>query len=590
MIPQSFIDELLNRMDVVDVVGQHVPLKKSGQNYVACCPFHQEKTPSFSVSPSKQFFYCFGCGAHGSALGFVMQHLHLSFVEAVEMLAGQAGVAVPRESSSSGQTQTRKNQKKETLAVLDEVAQWYRAQVSSSAIAKDYVKTRGLDEAVQAQFNLGYAPPTWGHLLEAFPTQETELQNHGLLIAHEDSGRVYSRFRGRLMFPIRDAQGQVVAFGGRSLGEDKPKYLNSPETPWFDKSTILYGLFEAKQAIRNAGYALVVEGYMDVISLVQHGVSGAVATLGTSISEIHVRTLLRTTDVLYVCFDGDVAGHKAAWRAMQQALRHLKDHQKVFFLFLPEDHDPDSWVRKWGGEAFVRWLHKEKQPLSAYLLQQLLERYPPHTTEDKAALLHKLSELLSIVRAPVLKTLLMHLCSERLGVDVHVVEHIQEHVDPVNGNPVARARAPQTRRKTSVQPKVMCLEHRLLQCVIHYPELAEHVVFPETLELNEPLNHLSCIAAYIRAQQGRVSMAQLFEYAASLPWHHQLQESLDMCIRQVEALPERPAATKYLQEGLQRAVKLLYRKQLQDLMSKAKHESLSHQEQALMLVLLQNVQ
>jgi DNA primase len=348
VIPQDFIHLLLDRVDIVEVVERYVPLKKKGANYQACCPFHNEKTPSFTVSPSKQFYHCFGCGAHGTAISFLMEHAGLDFPEAVRELSARVGLTVP----DDGQGRKPEDSRRDVLAAaMDEAARFYREQLKISDKAIAYLKGRGLSGETAARFGMGFAPDEWQGLARAgVDYQDSALEEAGLVIAGE--GKRYDRFRDRVMFPIRNERGRVIAFGGRVIGQGEPKYLNSPETPLFHKGRELYGLHENRRGIQAAGFALVVEGYMDVVMLAQHGVDNALATLGTAVTPEHVTRILRLVDRVVYAFDGDNAGRKAAWRGLENTLPQLPDGKQVGFLFLPEGEDPDSYVRAHGGDAF----------------------------------------------------------------------------------------------------------------------------------------------------------------------------------------------------------------------------------------------
>jgi DNA primase len=364
-IPKDFIDQLLTRIDIIDVVGARVPLKKAGREYQACCPFHNEKTPSFTVSPTKQFYHCFGCGAHGSAISFVMEYDHLSYPEAIEALARTAGVPVPREGAEDAPK--RKPINRSLYNLMEEAATWFQAQLPQNPAAREYLQQRGLSTEIITRFGIGYAPSGWdnlGHQLASY--DEKKLLATGMVIQNE-AGKVYDRFRERIMFPIRDKRGRVIGFGGRVLGSDTPKYLNSPETEIFHKGTELYGLFEARQHTRKLERLLVVEGYMDVIALAQYGITYAVATLGTATTPEHVRLLFRTVPEIVFCFDGDRAGKQAAWRALENALPELQDDKNVSFLFLPNGEDPDSHVRQIGKEMFEASLQKAL-PLTKFFM------------------------------------------------------------------------------------------------------------------------------------------------------------------------------------------------------------------------------
>ncbi|MEW6119969.1 MAG: DNA primase [Pseudomonadota bacterium] len=416
MIPRDFIDTLLARVDIVDVIDRRVPLKKAGQNYQACCPFHSEKTPSFTVSPTKQFYHCFGCGAHGTALGFLMEYEHMNFPEAVAALAQDVGLAMP----DSAREPERPRPPPALWDALEQAARFYKQKLKDSPRAIEYLKRRGLTGAIAARYGIGYAPDG-SPLKQVFADYAAEaLVSSGLVV--ENEGRRYDRFRDRIMFPIRNVKGQIIGFGGRVLDQGEPKYLNSPETPLFHKGSEIYGLFEARAAIKTAGRAIVVEGYMDVVALAQHGVEFAVATLGTATTPIHARTLLRHTDQLIYAFDGDNAGRKAAWRALENTLEALQDGKEVRFLFLPEDEDPDSYIRTHGQAAFLKLLDQETLPLSAFLVRELARDRRLDSQEGRASLLKDARPLLEKIAAPLLSGLirrqlaeLVHLAPGELG-------------------------------------------------------------------------------------------------------------------------------------------------------------------------------
>jgi len=390
-IPQSFIDDLLGRVDIVDVIDAYTTLKKAGKNYKGLCPFHSEKTPSFSVEPDKQFYYCFGCGAGGNALGFLMNYENLDYVEAIEKLAAQVGMEVPREESSVAQQTREKNQS--LYDVLQQSARYYQAQLRQhpdKQRAIDYLKKRGLSGEIARDFALGYAPPGWSNLLEAVGTDESQkkaLLNAGMLIENPDNKKhpLYDRFRDRIIYPIRDNRGRIIAFGGRVLGDDKPKYLNSPETPVFHKGEELYGLYEARKNTRKLERFLIVEGYMDVIALAQHDISYAVATLGTATSTNHLRRLFKLVPEVVFCFDGDDAGREAAWRALEQVLPLMEDGRTARFLFLPDGEDPDTQVRKVGNAVFSKQLGSATQ-LAEFFFQALGEKVDMNSLEGRARL------------------------------------------------------------------------------------------------------------------------------------------------------------------------------------------------------------
>lgn len=384
-IPNPFIDELLNRIDIVDVVNRRVPLKKAGREFQACCPFHDEKTPSFTVSPQKQFYHCFGCGAHGSAIGFLMEYDNLGFVEAVEELAESIGIEVPREGGQEQGPDLRP-----LYSLMEEASRFFQYQLRHHALAPsavDYLKSRGLTGEVAARFQIGYAPPGWDNLLSTLGQDlpaVRRLAECGLIIEQED-GKRYDRFRDRIVFPIRDTRGRVIGFGGRVLGDDKPKYLNSPETPLFHKGRELYGLYEARKANSKLQRLLVVEGYMDVAALSQFDINNAVATLGTATTQDHLELIFRTCAEVVFCFDGDRAGRDAGWKALQTTLPVMRDGREVRFLFLPEGEDPDSLVRKEGREGLEQRLD-QAPPLSEFLFQQLTAQVKMETIDGRAHL------------------------------------------------------------------------------------------------------------------------------------------------------------------------------------------------------------
>ncbi|AXO63308.1 DNA primase [Pseudomonas sp. phDV1] len=429
LIPQSFIDDLLNRTDIVDVVSSRIQLKKTGKNYSACCPFHKEKTPSFTVSPDKQFYYCFGCGAGGNALGFVMDHDQLEFPQAIEELAKRAGMDVPREESGRGH-KPRQPVDSPLYPLLNAAAEHYRQALKSHPQRKyavDYLKGRGLTGEIARDFGIGFAPPGWDNLLKqlgADALQQKVMIDAGLLIENAENGRRYDRFRDRIMFPIRDSRGRVIAFGGRVLGDDKPKYLNSPETPVFHKGQELYGLYEARKHNRDLDEIMVVEGYMDVIALAQQGLRNAVATLGTATSEEHLKRLFRIVPSVLFCFDGDAAGRNAAWRALESTLPSLQDGRRARFLFLPDGEDPDTLVRAEGTDAFRARINQHAQPLADYFFHQLCEEADPRSLEGKAHLVTLAAPLIDKIPGNNLRALMRQRLSEITGLSSEALSQV----------------------------------------------------------------------------------------------------------------------------------------------------------------------
>jgi DNA primase len=463
VIPKNFIQDLLNRLDIVDVVERYVPLKKAGANFVACCPFHNEKSPSFTVSQTKQFYHCFGCGAHGTAIGFVMEHAGLGFVDAVEELARNVGMEVPHERQAPGETYQKVAP--DLYEVMQTATRYYREQLKQNQRAIDYLKQRGLSGEIAAKFGIGYAPDGWQNLAAAFPDYQDEILNETGLVITGDEGKRYDRFRDRIMFPIINQRGQVIGFGGRVLDKGEPKYLNSPETPLFEKGRELYGLYQAQKAIRAGQRVLVVEGYMDVVALAQHGVEYAVATLGTATTPYHVQKLLRLTEHIVFCFDGDKAGQRAAWRALENALPHLQDGKRISFLFLPVEHDPDSFIREFGKDAFEQ-LVREAMPLSSYLLREASMGLDLGTQEGRNQLLQRAKPLLTAIVAPATALLLRKEVAALSGVSQTELEALYE-IKPV-------ARAPRIAFQKAGRPPPSA--HRLLlQCLIAQPELGQQI-------------------------------------------------------------------------------------------------------------------
>jgi DNA primase len=443
-IPQSFIQELLNRVDVVDVVGRYVQLKKGGANFMGLCPFHGEKSPSFSVSPTKQFYHCFGCGANGNAIGFLMEHAGMNFVEAVKDLAQQVGLQVPEDDVSPQEREraAQQRQKQSTLNdVLEKAAHAYIKHLKGSPRAIDYLKGRGLSGEIAKTFGLGYAPEGWRTLASVFPDYtDPLLAESGMVIVHEDEtgqdgeAKRYDRFRDRIMFPIRNVKGEFIGFGGRVLDKGEPKYLNSPETPVFSKGRELYGLFEARTAIRQHGYALVTEGYMDVVALAQLGFANAVATLGTACTPDHVHKLFRFTDAVVFSFDGDAAGRRAARKALDAALPLATDTRSVKFLFLPTEHDPDSYIRAHGADAFAAFV-KQAVPLSRFLVDAASGDCDLSSAEGRARLASQARPLWSALPEGALKRQLLGELAQHIGIGTPDLQQLWQHAPPTQRAP-----------------------------------------------------------------------------------------------------------------------------------------------------------
>ena len=433
LIPQTFIDDLLDRVDIVDVVNSRVQLKKAGKNYKACCPFHEEKSPSFTVAQDKQFYYCFGCGAGGNALGFVMEFDRLDFLPAVEMLAKNAGMEIPREAAPD---QRVTKQKDSLYSILTKSDKFFRQQLRThqgAKVAVDYLKGRGLSGKIAAQFGVGYAPPGWDNLLKVAGGDDQKyklLDESGMIIVKPEEKKQYDRFRHRIMFPIRDQRGRTIGFGGRVLDDSTPKYLNSPETPVFHKGRELYGLYEARQALKEIPCLIMVEGYMDVIALAQYGIANAVATLGTALTENHLQKLFRYTSEIVFCFDGDSAGRRAAARSLEIALPEMRDGVSAKFLFLPDGEDPDSMVRQLGTEAFLGQVEKS-QPLSEFLFEQLSDGIDSSTADGKARLSKTCAPQINRIPQGVFRQLMLEELSRRTGISAdNLRDYVATHVTP----------------------------------------------------------------------------------------------------------------------------------------------------------------
>jgi DNA primase len=491
-IPQAFIDELIARADIVEIIGTRVPLKKAGREYKACCPFHDEKTPSFWVSPDKQFYHCFGCGAHGTALGFLMEYDRLPFPEAVEDLAARVGLTVPHEATSTlGGSGDSGDPTAPLYELLTNVSDFYHSVLMRDERAKAYAAKRGLSPDTIERFRIGYASDAWNDVLRRFGTHEraqTQLLATGLVIEKERAGgasgsdRYYDRFRDRLMFPIRDTRGRVIAFGGRVLGDGEPKYLNSPETALFHKGRELYGLYETRLARKALKRLMVVEGYMDTVRLHQAGLTYAVATLGTATTAEHLRRAFRLVSELVFCFDGDRAGRAAAWRALQQVLPEAREGREIRFLFLPDGEDPDSLVGREGAEIFEARLDSAL-PLSEYLVAQLLEQADVSHADGKARFVALAKPIMEKIAPGIYRELLI----ERVAAAVSLpAARLQQWMSAGNGasRPVAREQRTARGPAAAVRPVGRgSLITQSIALLLHFPKAAAAVPEEQRLEL-----------------------------------------------------------------------------------------------------------
>jgi len=547
LIPQDFINDLVDRADIVEILSNRIQLKKAGREYKACCPFHGEKTPSFTVSPEKGFYHCFGCGAHGTVVGFLMEHDRLEFVEAIEELASFYGLEVPRE---TGGKSAPASPAAPLLELLSKAGDLYRDQLRDTPKAIDYLKQRGLNGRVAADFGMGYAPPGWDFLLNKLGTSDDRRENllkAGLLIRNEDK-RVYDRFRDRIMFPIRDSRGRVVGFGGRVMDNTEPKYLNSPETPVFHKGRELYGLYEARQAVRNPERLLVVEGYMDVVALACHGIHNAVATLGTATTAEHLQRLFRVTREIVFCFDGDAAGRKAAWRALQLTLPELREGRQVRFLFLADGEDPDSVVRDGGAAEFESRL-ADSQPLSEYLIEHLKAETDLTSLDGQARLAELAKPLISAIPEGVFRDLLLDRLASEVGLSAtRLGELLTGTAKP------GRKPAPTSQHRVRAGDGRNTLIRRAVCLVLQQPSAAATVAIPDGL-FDLPNPGIALLTDLLAAAQEKPNSksARLAEEFASHPdggshlaallvtelhlepdsnWSAELQETLEAVLRQ----------------------------------------------------------
>jgi len=462
-IPPEFIDELLARADIVEIIDSRVPLKKAGREYKGCCPFHDEKTASFTVSPGKQFYHCFGCGAHGTAIGFLMEYDHLGFRETIEELAGRYSMIVPEDAAKDNSAERRKQA--DLYSILGLANRHFQQRLRENESAKNYLIARGLSGEVAARYQLGFAIDSWDDLLNSLTAQKIstkDLETAGL-VSKNDQGRVYDKFRGRIIFPIHDQRGRVIAFGGRILREGEPKYLNSPETPVFHKGKELYGLHQALNAISKQQQAIVVEGYMDVIALAQAGIDNAVAALGTATTATHVEKLFRQCNEIIFCFDGDRAGRQAAWRALENSLPSMQDGRQVSFLFLPEGEDPDTYVKKLGHNAFVMQIQQQSLPLPEYMLSHLSEDIDLQRMDGKAKLAGLARPLLNSLPRGTLKAMLLRELAAITHMDeASLAELMQEEKKP----------APERQVTSTAKHKKHNLIGKTLSLLLNQPEVA----------------------------------------------------------------------------------------------------------------------
>ena len=581
-IPQHFIDELIARTDIIEVIGSRVQLKRAGREYKACCPFHDEKTPSFTVSPDKQFYHCFGCGAHGTALGFVMEYDHSSFVEAVEDLGARAGLEVPREGGAAAPQQPHD----ELYVALERAALFFRQSLSGEAKAREYLAKRGLTPEIIQRFGIGYAPARWDALLDRYGGTDDERQvllRAGLVIERQpDTARAqgpgfYDRFRDRVMFPIRDTRGRTIGFGGRVMDGSEPKYLNSPETELFHKGRELYGLFEARQATRSLQRLMVVEGYMDVVSLHQAGVTYAVATLGTATTPDHLQRIFRLVGEVVFCFDGDRAGRAAAWRALENAVGEVKQGRQVRFLFLPEGHDPDTLVQEEGAAAFEARL-ATALPLSDYLIRELSGRADVGSVDGRARLVELARPLVNRIPSDVYRELLVTQLAEVIRMPAGRLAELLASGAPSPGS--ARTE-PQAARVQRVAAPAFAgrgnLVRQAISLLVHFPTAGAGIPLSEALErVDRPgIPLLVELLAQLR-EDPVANTGALLERWRSRPEYTPLAKlAVGECL-----VPDEAAAAAEIRSALERLVAEHALARLEVLEEKARTEPLTAEEKA----------
>ena len=578
-IPQHFIDELIARADIVEVIGSRVQLKKAGREYKACCPFHNEKTPSFWVSPDKQFYHCFGCGKHGTVLGFLMDYDHLAFPEAVEELAGRLGLEVPRE----GGNESGPARADEPLyELMERVARFFVESLGREARARDYLAKRGLSAGTLERFQIGYAPNSWNEVLKRFGADDAlrrRLSETGLIIERERgqaqlSERHYDRFRDRIMFPIRDTRGRVIAFGGRIIDAGEPKYLNSPETVLFHKGRELYGLYETRRARSNLKRLIVVEGYMDAVRLHQEGIDYAVATLGTATTAEHFRRIFRLVPEVVFAFDGDRAGRAAAWRALQQALPEAREGRQIRFLFLPEGHDPDTLVAAEGREAFEGRL-AEALPLSEYLVRELSEQSDLSHADGRARFAESARPLYQKVPAGVYRELLLGRLAQVVGL---AAERLEELWGKAPGAPQApAASAPRPPERTRTGGGRGSLVRQAIVRLVHFPAIAAEVSPAERsgLDASEEagIKLLRELLDNLREQPAQISAQVIQRWAG-----REGGESLQKLLEREEVITDAAAAAGELRAALVKLADLAAERRLQALEAKSQSGPLTADE------------
>jgi len=572
MIPQDFIDDLIARADIVEVLGRRIQLKKAGREFKACCPFHDEKTPSFTVSPSKGFYHCFGCGAHGTAIGFLMEFDHMSFVEAIENLAGMMGVDVPRDESDRPARRYD-----ELFSLMGSVEKHWQACLRDNSAAVDYLKQRGIDGATAKRFGIGYALDNWSDVLDKFgkTSEATERLLAAGLVIRKDNGKHYDRFRDRIMFPIRDARGRTIGFGGRALGDGEPKYLNSPETVLFHKGRELYGLYEARQALRQIDQLVVVEGYMDVVALSRHGIDFSIATLGTATTSDHLDRIFRLTDNVIFSFDGDRAGKAAAWRALENALPQVREGRQIRFVFLPEEHDPDSYVNEYGSDAFIKAID-DGVALSGFLIGELSSQVDMTTIDGKARLAELAKPLVNRIPPGVYRELLIESLADTVGLSGPKLERmLGQATDKPGMQPARPATESKRHRRTSSsgRPSVV---RRAITLLLNYPGAADKLDIEMLAGIKRPGVDLLHELIETVQQDPNITTAGLLER-----WRHDAEGKHLGKLAAIEVPPEEDFdATAELAACLEQLAIAGRRERIEFLIEKQRLGSLTDEEKA----------
>ena len=572
LIPQDFIDDLIARADIVEVLGRRIQLKKAGREFKACCPFHDEKTPSFTVSPGKGFYHCFGCGAHGTAIGFLMEFDHMSFVEAIESLAGTMGVEVPRDESDRPARRYD-----ELFSLMGSIETFWQAGLRDNPTAVDYLKKRGIDGTTARRFAIGYAADSWNQLLDKFGKTGEAIERllaTGVII-RKDSGKHYDRFRDRIMFPIRDSRGRCIGFGGRVMGNGQPKYLNSPETVLFHKGRELYGLYEARQALRQIDRLVVVEGYMDVVALARHGIDFAVATLGTATTTEHLNQLFRLTDNVIFCFDGDRAGAAAAWRALENALPQIREGRQVRFVFLPDGHDPDSYVNEHGSDGFVKALDGGVA-LSDFLISELASQVDMKSIDGKARLAELAKPLINKIPPGVYRELLIGSLADVVGLSTAKIEKMlgrpQQSLTDTGVQKTSTGRG----RRGSVAAGNPSVVRRAITLLLNHPEAGGKLDIEKLAGLQRPgVDLLRALIENVQAEP-TITMAGLLER-----WRHDDQgRHLDKLATLELPIEDEFDALAELQACLEQLAAAGHRDRIEFLIEKQRLTSLNDDERA----------